>query len=338
MAKPVISVVVASDRMGPELLACLRSLASQENAPPFEVLVASKTEPPEVPGLLVGWVKCPDRNPALRRNRAAEFAAGEWLAFLDDDARAAPDWLARAAGAAKRARLFGGRDLLPPGSRLSERISDLLLATPWIGSNVAAHERSPRPGRVRRPSDLALCNLFVQRSLFDSLGGFDESLGYIGEDTDFVGRSIAAGESPELDPRIAVFHDRRSFPAAFLRQRWHYRWKTGRLLVLKPSAPPRALIYTFLAAGLLAGVATAILRGPLLAGAAAGYFVAVWSLSFPIWRRDPILFPVAPFAFAIHHANYWIATVVGILAGAAESIFGRRPRTASAEPIAKVAP
>ena len=335
MAKPEISVVIASDRSGPGLLACLRSLEAQRDAPPFEVLIASTAEPPPVPGLLVGWVRSPDRNPALRRNRAVDFAAGEWLAFLDDDARAAPDWLRRSLETSSRAKLFGGRDLLPPGARISQRISDLLLATPWIGSNVAAHERNPRPGPVRRPSDLALCNLFVSRALFDSLGGFDENLGYIGEDTDFVARAIAAGENAELDPRIVVFHDRRSFPAAFLRQRWRYRWKTGRLLVLKPSAPPKGLIYGFLFAGLAAGVSAVLLGGRFLAIEACVYAIATWTLSFSIWRRDPVLFPIAPLVFAVHHANYWLATVGGILSGAAQAIFRR---SASARPVAKTAP
>jgi GT2 family glycosyltransferase len=257
------------------------------------------------------------------------------LAFLDDDACAAPDWLARAAEASKRAKLFGGRDLSPPGAPLSERISDLLLATPWIGSRVAAHERGPRSGPIRRPSDLALCNLFVSRTLFDSLGGFDEDLGYIGEDTDFVARAIAAGEIPELDPQIVVFHDRRKFPSGFLRQRWRYRWKTGRLLVLKPSSLPKALIYAFLLAGLAAGVSAVLLGGRFLAVAAGVYALATWALSYSIWRRDPVLFPIVPPAFAVHHANYWIATVAGILAGGAQAVFGRR--STSAGPVAKAA-
>ena len=328
MPKPAFSVVIASDRTGAELEACLRSLAEQANAPAFEILVASAAEPPPFPGLLVGWVRCPDRNPALRRNRAVDFAAGEWIAFLDDDARAASDWLSRAQETAKTARLFGGRDLLPPGAPVSERVADLLLATPRIGSNVAAHERCPRPGPVRRASDLALCNLFVERSLFDSLGGFDETLGYIGEDTDFVGRALAAGESAVLDPALVVFHDRRRFPSAFLRQRWRYRWKTGRLLVRGSSALPKTLIYGFLAGGLAAaaglGIATAFFGVRVLLLAAAAYAAAVWALSFGIWRRDPALFPVAPFAFAVHHGNYWVATFAGLAAATLRGAFTRR--------------
>ena len=330
MGKPAISVVIASDRPSERLSACLRSLAAQQGAPPFEVLVASATEPPAFPDLLAGWVRSVDRNPAMRRNRAADFAAGDWLAFLDDDARAAPDWLAKGVEASKQFRLFGGRDLLPPGSRFSERISGMLLATPLIGSRVAAHEIERKEGVVRRPSDLALCNLFVSRALFDSLGGFDESLGYIGEDTDFVARAMAAGEQPRLDPQLIVFHDRRPFPGPFLRQRWRYRWKTGRLLAARPRGLPLGLIYGFLAAGGLVPVLALMFGSRFVVAAAALYAAATWALSFRVWRRDPALFPIVPVAFLIHHANYWLATAAGMVSGAASAFF-RRPRPARSE-------
>ena len=44
----------------------------------------------------------PERNIALTRNRTVELASGEWLAFIDDDERAAPRWLSGLAAAALR--------------------------------------------------------------------------------------------------------------------------------------------------------------------------------------------------------------------------------------------
>jgi len=304
--------VIASDRVGSELDACLASLAAQEAAPPFEVLVVSASEPARRDDLLVGWIRMEDRNPAARRNRGVDFAAGRLLAFIDDDARAAPGWLARAQATAARAPLFGGPDLLPPGSSYSERVSDLLLATPGIGSGIPAHERAPRGGPVRAPSDLALCNFVVERALFDRLGGFDESLGYIGEDTDFVRRAMEAGVVPELDPGLVVFHRRRPFPGPFLAQRWRYRVKTGRLFAGNRPGLPRKKIGVFLAAGGAAGAASLYFGRKFWAPAAAVYAAATWTLSFPIWRRDRSLAPVVPGAFFLHHANYWVATAAGI--------------------------
>jgi glycosyltransferase involved in cell wall biosynthesis len=127
MPAPEVSVVIASDRVGKDLDACLDALAGQNGAPPFEVLVVSAEEPAPRTDPLVGWVRMEERNPALRRNRGADFAAGRRLAFVDDDARPAPDWVRR--GAAMRAPIAGGVDLLPDGSPTASA-SDLLLATP----------------------------------------------------------------------------------------------------------------------------------------------------------------------------------------------------------------
>jgi GT2 family glycosyltransferase len=322
MPSPEVSVVIASDRVGKDLDACLAALAAQSAAPAFEVLVVSEREPAPRTDLLVGWIRMEERNPAMRRNRGADFAAGRRLAFVDDDARPAPDWVGR--GAAAGARLVGGVDLLPDGSPWSQRLSDLLLATPGIGSAIPAHERSPRGGKVRSPSDLALCNLFVDRDLFDALGGFDESLGYIGEDTDFVRRAMAAGVEPELDPALAVFHRRRAFPGPFLAQRWRYRWKTGRLLVERPSASYNGKIALFLAGGAIAAAAAVLFGTRFLIPAAGAYAGLVWVLSAKIWVRDPALFPAVPFAFFLHHANYWIATVAGMAAALGRRLAGGR--------------
>ncbi|HWC64553.1 MAG TPA: glycosyltransferase, partial [Thermoanaerobaculia bacterium] len=297
MRAPEVSIVVASDRVGPDLDGCLSSLARQEDAPPFEVLVVSAEEPGRRGDLLVGWIRMEERNPAMRRNRGADFAAGRLLAFIDDDARAAPGWLRRASGTALRTPLFGGIDVLPEGSTWGERMADLLLATPGVGSAVPAHERAPRGGPVRLPSDLALCNMFVARDLFDRLGGFDESLGYIGEDTDFVHRAVKAGVAPELDPGLVVFHRRRAFPGAFLAQRWKYRVKSGRRLVERPDGAPTAKIAAFLAAGAAAAAGTALFGRRFAIPAAALYAAGVWAASASIWRRDPALFPAVPAAF-----------------------------------------
>ena len=320
MPPPDISVVIASDRMGKDLDACLAGLAAQSAAPAFEVLVVSEREPASRTDLLVGWIRMEERNPAMRRNRGADFAAGRRLAFVDDDARPASDWVAR--GAAAGARPVGGVDFLPEGSPWAERLSDLLLATPGIGSAIPAHERSPRGGRVRSPSDLALCNLFVDRDLFDALGGFDESLGYIGEDTDFVRRAMAAGVEAALDPGLVVYHRRRAFPGPFLAQRWRYRWKTGRLLVERPSASLRGKIAVFLAGGAIAAAAAVLFGTRFLIPAAGAYAALAWFLSAKIWIRDPALFAAVPFAFFLHHSNYWIATVAGMAAALGRRLAG----------------
>jgi GT2 family glycosyltransferase len=316
--RPLVSVLIASDRVEGWLADCLASLAAQKGAPEFEVVVASATapNPASEPSLDLLWVEVADRNPSVRRNRAAAGSLGSILAFLDDDAAAEPEWMASGVAALRRCGIAGGPDLGPSGAPYRERLSDLLLATPWIGSGVPAHERQPRGGPVRSPHDVALCNLFVRREVFESLGGFDESFGYIGEDTDFVRRAMARGVPVELDCAVRVRHRRRGFPGAYLTQRWRYRVKTGRLLIEHPGLHARGRIAAFLAAGFLASAAAAVYGPRFLLPAIAVYAAITWICSFPIWRRDPALFPAVPFAFAAHHATYFAGLLVGMARGA----------------------
>src|SRR5438067_2021389 len=79
----------------------------------------------------------------------------------------------------------------------------------------------------------------------------DESLGYVGEDTDFVHRALALGLRVRLDPAVRVRHRRRAFPARYLAQRWRYRVKTGRLFVERPGLYSGRRIAGFLSAGFL---------------------------------------------------------------------------------------
>jgi hypothetical protein len=322
-------VIIASNRVLGLLPRCLASLARQKAAPPFEVLIASALAPTSLSDapFSLTWVAVEDSNPALRRNRAARQARGTILAFVDDDAEAELEWLAAGVAALERCAVAGGPDLLRDGAPWSERLSDLLLATAWIGSGVPAHEREPRGGPVAAAHDVALCNLFARRGVFDSLGGFDESLGYISEDTDFVRRALATGARVELDPAVRVRHRRRRFPLEYLAQRWRYRVKTGRMLFEKPGIHARGRIALFLAAGFLASAGAALFGLSFVLPALLLYSTAVWALSFPIWRRDPVLFPAVPFAFALHHAVYFAGLLAGIVRGAV-AVLRPRPHAA----------
>jgi GT2 family glycosyltransferase len=314
---PLISVVIASDRVDESLPACLASLERQELPPSFEVLVASSSPPARMEGLSFPceWIPVESRNPATRRNLAARRAQGRLLAFLDDDAEAEPRWLESGARALENADVAGGPDFGPPDAPYLERISDLLLATPWIGSGVPAHERHAPEGPVRSPHDVALCNLFVRRDAFEAVGGLDESLGYVGEDTEFVSRSLARGLRVRLDPAVRVRHRRRAFPAGYLAQRWRYRVKTGRLFVERPGLYSRARMTAFLSAGFLASAGVAAFGAPFLLPAAVAYAGATWAFSFPIWRHDLALFPAVPVAFALHHLTYFAGLLTGIARG-----------------------
>jgi GT2 family glycosyltransferase len=230
-------------------------------------------------------------------------AAGELLAFMDDDAIADPHWLATAAAwldAHPDVLAVGGPDPAPPDSPAAELISDTLLATRWIGSGVAAHENRRGIFDIRHASDVALVNLIVRRSAFT---GFDEAIGYIGEDTALLEQLLAAGRVTYHEG-VRVFHRRRAFPGPYLRQRWRYRVKTGRMYASGARRDPR--VAAFLVAGFVGIVLAPVVALP--------YFVVTLVLGVRATRLPARWWPVIPLAFAAHHLTYWLGLLTGLLA------------------------
>lgn len=307
------SVIMPVERVGGDAERAIASVLTQEAGFPFELIVVS-AEPLTLPATLpadarVRNVVERNRNPATRRNRAVSVAKGEILAFIDDDAIAHPRWLATAAAyldANSDVLALGGPDPAPPDSPTAELISDTLLATRWIGSGVACHENRPGIFELAHASDIALVNLFVRREFFS---GFDEEIGYIGEDTGLLDELMRRGRVV-YHQDVVVWHRRRPFPGPYLRQRWRYRVKTGQMFAAgAPAYRKNPKVIAFLIAGGLGIVLAPLVAIPyalltLVLGAAA--------TRLPFWW-----WPVIPVAFAAHHATYWLGLVTGIL----------RPRT-----------
>jgi glycosyltransferase involved in cell wall biosynthesis len=291
------------ERIGGDAERAIESVLRQQVPFPFELILVSAA--PLAIGTETGVrnVIEPNRNPATRRNRAVSEARGEILAFIDDDAVADTDWLATAVSyleAHPETLALGGPDPAPHDSTRAELISETLLATPYIGSGVACHENRQGIFAVRSPSDVALVNLFVRR---DAFHGFDESIGYIGEDTSLIASLLPA---VVYHSGVRVFHRRRPFPGPYLRQRWRYRVKTGEMLArgAAPYAKNRK-IWAFLFVGAIAIIAAPIAIVP--------YFVATLILGARATRLPKRDWIVLPFAFAAHHATYFAGIVWGAI-------------------------
>lgn len=300
-----VSVVMPVERIGGEAERAVESVLRQQMPFPFELIVVSAVPVTLTPDKRVRNVVEQNRNPATRRNRAVSEARGEILAFIDDDAQAAEGWLATAVSffdSHPDVLALGGPDPAPADSTPEEVISDTLLATPYIGSGVAAHEDRRGIFDIRSASDLALVNLFVRKSEFS---GFDESIGYIGEDTALLEGLIARGRVVYHEG-VRVFHRRRPFPMAYLKQRWRYRVKSGEMLV-RGAKVNRPKIIAFLVAGTIG-----ILFAPFL-------FIPYALLTIILGARAKRLpatrWPMLPFAFGAHHLTYYFGILWGMLRG-----------------------
>jgi glycosyltransferase involved in cell wall biosynthesis len=306
-----VSVIMPVERTGGDAERAIASVLAQEAPFPFEVIVVS-AEPMNWPAeTRVTNVVVGDRNPATRRNRAVSAATGEILAFIDDDARADPRWLATACAYLDEhpdVLALGGPDPAPDDSTTAELLADTLLATPLIGSGIAAHQDRRGIFDITSASDVALVNLFVRRSAFTR---FDEAIGYIAEDTRLLEELLERGRVV-YHHDVRVVHRRRAFPGPYLRQRWRYRVKTGQLIVRgSRSHRGNPKIWTFMIAGLFA-----MALAPL---AAIPYAIATIVLAAPVTRLPLRMWPMIPVAFAAHHLTYWFGVTTGMIG----AIFGK---------------
>lgn len=307
------SVIVPTGR-GDLARATVESLLSQ-TVPPLEIILVGSEAPLfELKGG-TRFLPEPDQNPAVRRNRAAAAATGEILAFIDDDAVASSDWLERGIAALRSGDdvlAAGGVDPGPHDAPMGEAVADVLLAARWIGSGVACHERRTKVVRVRHSHDVALVNLFVLRSAFEEAGGFSDRIGYIGEDSELISRLLERG-TVLLDPRIEVRHRRRSFPGAFLAQRFRYRRKMGSMLVRRERRWTLPIILLLIAPLIFLGV---LVTSPLAGAVLAGFYAAGTLVLGGMAGGLPLyIYPLLPLLFAVHHANYWLGLVAGLLGG-----------------------
>lgn len=120
------------------------------------------------------------------RSRCVQEAQGSWIAFIDDDEWAEPQWLAelwRVQQQSQADGVFGpvlvSFEVSPPD---------------WLVASGAHHRRRLPTGTRLGWQDCASGNALFRRQLFFDVGGFDPAFAQSGsEDSDFFWRCLSAG-------------------------------------------------------------------------------------------------------------------------------------------------
>jgi len=203
-------------------------------------------------------------SPPEKRDRGAQLAGGEILAFLDDDAYPHPEWLARALPhfADPTVAAVGGPGVTPPHDGFWQQVSGWILSTP-LGSGGAARRYVPQ-GTACDVDDWPTVNLLVRKSDFLAAGGFDCTY-YPGEDTKLCLELTARlGKRIIYEPRAIVYHHRRSLFWGHFRQVGRYAEHRGYFARRLPrtSRRPAYFLPSLLALGLLGGPAVAARSRP----------------------------------------------------------------------------
>jgi succinoglycan biosynthesis protein ExoM len=136
------------------------------------------------------------------RNRGVRESQGEWLAFIDDDEIAAPDWLRELLFAARTA----GADcswgviklILPEGSEKN-----------ITGTSRKHLEETSTKGWLKNRltySGPGTCNCLVKKDVFREIGDFRLLFTHRGEDQDFFRRARKAGFKIVFAPQACISH------------------------------------------------------------------------------------------------------------------------------------
>jgi glucosyl-dolichyl phosphate glucuronosyltransferase len=223
---PTVSVVICTwtGARWHELLEAVESVDRQSHRP-LETIVVVDHDPvllaqarAELPNAVVA-PNLEERGLSGARNSGLGLAQGDVVAFLDDDAAAAPDWLALLAREYEDEHVLGVGGSIEPV--WEERPSWFPAEFGWV---VGCTYRGLPPERAA-VRNLIGASMSFRRELFSELGGFRDGIGRVGtrpvgcEETEFCLRVSRARPSGRFVYQpLALVHHR--VPAR--RARWRY--------------------------------------------------------------------------------------------------------------------
>lgn len=312
----MLSVIIPARNVASTIVPCLEAVL-HELPLDAEVLVADHASNDDTvrlverlddPRLRISPVTA--RSVGAVRNRGADQARGDLLAFIDADCIVLADHFSRLLQvfADPEVGAAGAPYSLPPSTRWIERV--------WY------HLHAPID-----PADVKYVpggNLAIRKSLFQQTGGFDESLGS-GEDTEFCQRLTRMGVTLRVDPGIAVAHlgNPKSVRSFYRQQRWHAVGVLGTARRDPTELATLALVafwVTVFAAVLLLGFRPI---GPGMALSAAALVLAVPALATAYRSAQAGRWGDYP-AGVLLYLVYFIARTSGVL----YLLFGRAKATA----------
>lgn len=169
-----VSVIVPSYNSRRTIPGTLRSLRRQATGVKFEVIVVDSSDD-NTDVMIAGdfpevrLIHLTDRTwQAKARNVGARLARGEWLAFLDADCEADPDWVETAAGMLSRPEVHG------VGGRLRNANPDSAVSRAMFILQFRETIPFQTPGPV---GNMPANNIAYRKEVLLALGGYAEDMG-----------------------------------------------------------------------------------------------------------------------------------------------------------------
>jgi glycosyltransferase involved in cell wall biosynthesis len=255
----------------------LDSLHIQDFSEPFEIIVVGQDQY----GLVredarTRFIETPKPvAPAAARNIGIRAARGNWLAFIDADGIAAPNWLSQLARhyTDPNVHVVGGSIMFPDEDYLT------------LCDNISTFHDYLPTSQLHERALLPSLNLSLRASVIAEVGQFDERYPLaVGEDSDFTTRIRLNNYRLYFEPQAIVYHypiSRNTLTA--LTQR---AYNMGRYSVKVDRRYQDALNASFI----LRHWWATLLAAPILAANVVGRMVTHNRLEFRYWKTLPVVF------------------------------------------------
>lgn len=304
--RPFVSVIVPLRNEAGTIRACLEAILAQDYGPEhFEVLVADGGSDDGTASILAeyaarGAIRLID-NPAgtasAGLNRCLTLARGEIITRVDGHTIVAEDYLSACVAALETsgAANVGGR-MQPLGRTRVGRLIGLATSSPFgIGDSKFHYATTPQW------VDTVYLGAW-RRSLFDQIGGFDETM-HRHQDYEFNYRTRRHGGRIWFTPAIRSWYFPRESLRAFVHQYFTYGWWKATLVAREPASIRwRHLVAPLFVLSLLVAL---LAQGSQVLALELGAYVAlaVGESLRQTWRhRSPEALALLPIFLALHLA------------------------------------
>jgi glycosyltransferase involved in cell wall biosynthesis len=218
------SIIIPTYNRPEQLKACLEAISGL-NYPHdrFEAIVVDDGSSASLEPLVASFrnrldiklITQKNAGPASARNLGAMNAKGEYLAFIDDDCIASPNWLKILAGTLTEnpARLVGGHTINALTENTFSTSSQTLVNYLYTYYNA----------RLDRSRFFTSNNMALSATLFKKIGGFDvTTLRATAEDRELCDRWLYHGYEMNYKPNAVVYHSHFLNFLSFLKQHFNY--------------------------------------------------------------------------------------------------------------------
>jgi len=215
-AWPKISVVVCTFNGSRTIRECLEGIGKLRY-PNYETIVVDDGSTDGAGDIAAEYdvrlIRTQNQGLSAARNLGWQSATGEIVAYIDDDARPDPDWLAYLAAAFLKEDFVGvgGPNIPVPDDG---DIANCVANSPGGPAHVLLSdcEAEHIPG----------CNMAFRRSWLEAINGFDPQFRQAGDDVDICWRTRERGGKLGFSPAAMVWHHYRQTVRAYWKQQMGY--------------------------------------------------------------------------------------------------------------------